>query len=365
MYFQVNRIATLFRVQPGSIYLLKEHAETAIFPGHSGVFNPSQVEVGCTYEVMGDLSSSDPMDVARPAPFGGYMASGFSNKAHFPIPHPPTFAAASGISLPSQKGFRKTIILVTLSPAPSSSKASKPGVTYTTVTQTQVTVNSSTCKPSVIAGMVSSTVGYDVILLDSKCYPLLDNTATTELDFWKSTRKILAAHKSSYEDITGKKFDGPHIISQGLTPAHQTSKTTGEPSLDNKEILEKVDKILSKVEKMEKGYNFITNLAKNFECVICKSTMKKPIVWSCCKHIIGCTSCVQEWARHSNNWPHCSSQSIPNIKLKGLDDVLHFASLFEPKEPRRGTTTEREIIIEDSDSDLELPPVRFRSPSSS
>ena len=135
MYFQVNRIATLFRVQPGSIYLLKEHAETAIFPGHSGVFNPSQVEVGCIYEVMGDLSSSDPTDVARPAPFGGYMASGFSsgfsNKAHFPIPHPPTFAAASGISLPSQKGFRKTIILVTLSPAPSSSKASKPGVTYT------------------------------------------------------------------------------------------------------------------------------------------------------------------------------------------------------------------------------------------
>ena len=127
----------------------------------------SLVEVGCTYEVMGDLSSSDPMDVARPAPFGGYMASGFSsgfsNKAHFPIPHPPTFAAASGISLPSQKGFHKTIILVTLSPAPSSSKASKPGVTYTTVTQTQVTVNSSTCKPSVIAGMVSSTVGYDVI----------------------------------------------------------------------------------------------------------------------------------------------------------------------------------------------------------
>ena len=51
------------------------------------------------------------------------------------------------------------------------------------------------------------------------------------------------------------------------------------------------------------------------------------------------------------------AKSIPNIQLKGLDDMLHFASLFEPKEPRKGTTTERKIIIEDSDSDLELPPV--------
>ena len=47
--------------------------------------------------------------------------------------------------------------------------------------------------------MVSSNVGYDVILLDSKCYPLLDNSVTTSIDFWKSTRKILAASKSSYE----------------------------------------------------------------------------------------------------------------------------------------------------------------------
>ena len=228
MYFQVNRIATLFCFQPGSIYFLKEHAETAIFPGPSGVFNPSQIEVGCTYQVLGDLSSSDRMNVACPAAFGGYMASIVSARVsatrHISIPHSPTFAAASDISLPPQKGCRKIIILVTVSPAPSSSKASKLGITYTIVTQTQVTVNSNTCKPSVIAGMVSSTVGYDVILLDSKCYPLLDNTATTELDYWKLTRKILAAKKSSYADITGKKFDGPHIISQGLALAHQNNR---------------------------------------------------------------------------------------------------------------------------------------------
>ena len=47
--FQVNRIASLFRLHPATVYLsnVKKHNETAIFPGPSGSFS-SQVESGST-----------------------------------------------------------------------------------------------------------------------------------------------------------------------------------------------------------------------------------------------------------------------------------------------------------------------------
>ena len=38
----------------------------------------------------------------------------------------------------------------------------------------------------------------EVVLLDSKCYPLTENESTSSESFWKSSRKILAANKSLY-----------------------------------------------------------------------------------------------------------------------------------------------------------------------
>ena len=92
--------------------------------------------------------------------------------------HPPTFVAAA-----AQKGLRKTIIVGTLSLSPTFSKSTKSTMSYTVVTQTQVLINCNCSKPCAATRIVPSNVGYDVILLDSKCYPLLDNSVTTSIDF--------------------------------------------------------------------------------------------------------------------------------------------------------------------------------------
>ena len=84
----------------------------------------------------------------------------------------------------------------------------------------------------------------------------------------------MAASKSSYEEITGKKFEGADI---NIAPqdVHQTSIVQDENS---PKLPEKVDTILAKIEKMEHGYDYIKHLGKTFECVICKSIVKQPIV---------------------------------------------------------------------------------------
>ena len=125
--FQVNRIASLFRLHPATVYLsnVKKHNETAIFPGPSGSFS-SQVESGSTYEVVGDPSPGSIQTGAHP--FGAFTTLSTG------IPTPPiypTFVAAA-----AQKGFRKTIIRVTLSLSPTSSKSTKSTMSYTIVTQT-------------------------------------------------------------------------------------------------------------------------------------------------------------------------------------------------------------------------------------
>ena len=46
-------------------------------------------------------------------------------------------------------------------------------------------------------------IGFEVVLLDSKCFPVIESDTTNGIDFWKSNRKILAASQSLYKRLTG------------------------------------------------------------------------------------------------------------------------------------------------------------------
>ena len=92
------------------------------------------------------------------------------------------------LSLPPSKfvaRFRtkisKTIVLISLSGGnsdkPSSSKSK---MSYDIVTQT---LNPNDCSPSAVARQVSDAVGFEVVFLDSKCFPLLDTSTTSNATF--------------------------------------------------------------------------------------------------------------------------------------------------------------------------------------
>ena len=66
-----------------------------------------------------------------------------------------------------------------------------------------VTLEAGRCSPVNVAESVRQQVGFEVILLDSKCFPVLESETATGIDFWKSNRKILAASQSLYKRLTG------------------------------------------------------------------------------------------------------------------------------------------------------------------
>ena len=206
-----------------------------------------------------------------------------------------------------------------------------------------------------------------MILLDSKCYPLLDNAATSIISFWKSTRKILAASKSIFQKLSGGSLDLKRAndevdLTQAkedeelLPPSKRARTDSGSKTLD--EVFEKVDKIESK-------FTFISLLIKAFECVVCKAVMSKPMVSTCCQRIVGCCVCVQRWISGHNRCPHCSADTgLGQLKeLKGLEEMLTAAKVLNGDSDMQESVYEQhpqyESIEESSDDDFETPRIRL------
>ena len=335
------KLATIFHLTQESVYLLVDNK--AIFPGQSGRFSRDQIDFNCTYQVVGDEKITTS---ARDAlPFGSFTSG--SLRKSFPYsqaqPHPPLFR--------QKKAFLKNILLVTLQePIAGDKPSSSKTLLYTIITQTQVSIDNSCCSPSAVAQLVTASIGYDVILLDSKCYPLLDNDATSTLEFWKSTRKILAASKVSYNKLTNKPVTNIDLTGNDEPlPKRQCS--------DDSDLLKEV---LDRTKKLEKGFDFLSSLAQTFECLICKGICKKPIIAAnCCQRIVGCDTCVSRWSETSDFCPHCSTSGFQCLQLKGMDNTLVFAScIFDPGSDNITTNRQHETAY-DSDSSGELPPVSF------
>lgn len=205
----MSKISAAFGLQP-PIHLVKDFNNTVCFPCEgSGKFNHSLISPGCSYEVHGTYSQSSqpafsnhpPQHTGALSPFGAYSTPLTKfNQLGLPPPHPPQ-------SRSQRKVIKKTILLTNLSlrdtSRPCSSKSNK--ITYTVVTQLIISLDSAMgeCNVSTAAEMVRCEIGFEVILLDSKLFPILNNDATSGVDFWKSTRKVIAASRSTYESLVG------------------------------------------------------------------------------------------------------------------------------------------------------------------
>ena len=75
---------------------------------------------------------------------------------------------------------------------------------YKVVTQVVVKPDETKCTLKAVAEMVKEQLSFNVLLLDSKCFLLLDNDSTNGVEFWKSTWKVLAANRLTYTRLTGR-----------------------------------------------------------------------------------------------------------------------------------------------------------------
>lgn len=329
---QVKKIAAVFKVLPSSLYLVKEFEGMVIFPHEqTGRFNRQVIDVHSSYEVHGEKSPGSSMATTHTppsVPFGAYTG---------PSPHPATGLLSSPVTFSAsgrkKSTFRKTIALVSLSRAPTDRPctSTSPGLTYSIVTQVVVALEMSRCGPTVVAELVKQQVGYDVILLDSKCFPVLDNEISRSSEFWKSTRKIMAASKSLYIKLKGSSADPERAkIETGVARVAEGGPIAKRPCSDQSNpILEELDRLGASLQRVENFLDFIGHLKQAFECVVCRSVSRKPVTATCCNRLVGCEDCVEQWVERNQTCPLCACGAAVHdmVELKGFDHVLEAAAV--------------------------------------
>ena len=168
---QARKISPVFHLQPNTVYLVNEFDNVAVFPHDtSGRFNRSLIDASAVYtvngeEVTGSTPATPSVNLSPLIPFGAY--TGPTSQLLPPRPQ---------LSRRRPTTFRKTVAVVSLSiPSsnkPSTSKASA-HLEYKVVTQVVITVEVGRCSPANVAELIKQQVGFQVLLLDSKCFPIL------------------------------------------------------------------------------------------------------------------------------------------------------------------------------------------------
>ena len=112
----------------------------------------------------------------------------------------------------------------------------------------------------------------------------------------------------------------------------------------------------------------LEKLRKTFECIVCRSTVRSPVINSCCSRIVGCERCVRRWLVSHKRCPLCSVEADnPNLlSLKGMDDI--FSLIKEPSEdkPDSPFVPPAPVLVTSSedDDDMEELGRNFRLPRS-
>ena len=233
------------------------------------------------------------------------------------MPHPPLNPPKF-----NRRVIKNTILLASLSSRDSTKATTSKSnnLTYTVVTNLIISNNSSLGQCNVPA-VTKKQVGFDIVLLDSKLFPMLESDASSSVDFWKSTRKIIAASAAHYEKIGGVMPGAIEDLEELGAPLPKRAKYK----------LNTVEKIVTEIQSTT---GMKQKLQKMFECVICRSTMKSPVINPCCSRPVGCEKCVRKWLGSQLRCPlYSQPQSNSNaITLKGMSEML--TMIRDPDEGR-------------------------------
>ncbi|KAF1394354.1 hypothetical protein PFLUV_G00025680 [Perca fluviatilis] len=190
-------------------------------------------------------------------------------------------------------------------------------------TSRAVTVNFSDFEASVpaITAKVVEALGQEetVVLIDNHGNQIVDCEGTRGSAFWKQhARKVSAVPEAQFELLRNNK---------------RRRESRNEDTHDElRENLEVVSSTLKNLTKFIQD-NPVTpplsrrqiDIIKNaFTCIICTDLMKDPVFAECCRSLLGCRGCVDQWKQNQGYCPKCRGPAfdVHGHSVVGLDEAL-------------------------------------------
>ena len=156
------------------------------------------------------------------------------------------------------------------------------------------------------------------------------------LKFWKvGSRKIFAVH---VRDLKKAGHYTPDSSSSDVDELQEPPKKKFSPvvvsDIDKniRALKGQLDSLLVVQGTLKIPLSFRKLVVESFKCLICHNIMKPPIIFArCCKRLIGCEECVDEWYRGGDNpqtlikyCPQCRTERAysESCRIYGIDDFL-------------------------------------------
>ena len=201
---------------------------------------------------------------------------------------------------------------------PSSSKSNSL-LEYQVITQFVVTIDSDNCSLATVSNLVQQQIGFEAMLLDSKCFSVMESDTTNSMEFWKLNRRILAASKELYDKLKVLLLILFLLNSLLMLREKRQRLDRNENSLMCLKMLA-VPPNWTVIEGIElkKTNELIKVRSTLFEYIICKDVMQSPQFSPCCNRLISCHSFMDRLMENHNTCPHCSAR---NVLASGFRDV--------------------------------------------
>ncbi|XP_051276876.1 uncharacterized protein LOC127375083 [Dicentrarchus labrax] len=314
-----EKLSRIFQVSTRSLYLTND-ANVALFPGPSGVFSSFDLTARAHYEVNGEEEETSSSVSNNTGQRFAFMRT------------PATASAPPRATVPRatvSKTFQRSMYLAEvvggrLSPS------------------RMVVVRFLECEATLqgIIEKVQDAIGnHDpMVLTDAQGNAILESEGTTGSHYWKqNARKILAVQERDFLELQGKKR-------RRLSRKDEEAAGIGE-------VTEKVEELVlasQSLPDVTAAIRELTNVATSqrvilspsqlqtikhgFCCVVCMKFIEEPVFTQCCRSIIGCKTCVEQWQETSVHCAKCRENTAGNdiFEVNGLSEAFSvLRSLFE------------------------------------
>ncbi|XP_056606974.1 uncharacterized protein LOC130424974 [Triplophysa dalaica] len=319
-----EKIGRIFQVSSQTLYLTDD-SNIAIFPAQSGFFSVLDFTARGHYEVHGDEVEKGVLTPGTPL-----STPAASQRFSFTRNTPPSAAAgspAAAVAGPPKaamtRSFQRSIYIADL-------------VNGKLRPSRMVVVRFMECEATVhgIIGKVQDALGsYDpVILTDVQGNEILDSEGTKGSIYWKqNARKVFAIAEHDFTEYQGSK-------------RKRSSSRKDDETSSLQDVYDKIEEVVLASQGLQQVISNIKELSElssqtpaktltevqtekikaAFTCIVCKGPIDQPVFATCCRSLIGCKLCVDQWMATSSQCLKCREEALSNhiFLAAGLSEAL-------------------------------------------